>query len=81
MILGVSTGVAIAYVVALALLLLMPAVITWLKGRPGFVLAGLLVGGIVWMITMWRLAKPNSWWARRFYGPRKLEAARARYGG
>lgn len=77
---AVSTSVAVAYAVAVWLLILTPGAITWAKGRADLVGAGLLVGGIVWMITMWRLAKPDSWWARRFYGPDKLDEARERYG-
>jgi hypothetical protein len=76
---AVSTPVAIAYAVGIWLLILTPGAITWLKGRPDLVGAGLVVGGLVWMVTMWRSAKPTSWWARRFYGPEKLERARMRY--
>jgi hypothetical protein len=77
---AVSTGVAITYVIVWVALIVTPGIVTWLKGRPDFVAAGLLVGGIVWAISCWRLAKPWSWWARRFYGPEKLERARLRYG-
>ena len=55
------------------------AVVTALKGKWGMTLLGLLVG-IVWIVSALRLAKPRSWWARRFYGPEQLEAARRRFG-
>jgi len=41
--------------------------------------AGLLLLGLVWLIAAPRLAKPNSPWARRFYGSEKLERSRRRY--
>lgn len=54
-------------------------VVCLLKGKIATGLVGLpmpffgLVGAI-------RLAKPSSFWARRFYGPGKLEKARTRFG-
>lgn len=47
------------------------------KGKPFFALFvfgffGTIAGAI-------RLAKPDSWWARRFYAPEKVEQARARF--
>ena len=41
--------------------------------------AGSLLLGFVWMIAAFRLARPNSYWARHFYSPEKLERSRARY--
>ena len=29
--------------------------------------------GFVWWIAAFRLARPESWWARRLYGPKKVE--------
>jgi hypothetical protein len=54
--------------------------VTAMKGQWLFLAAGILVGGIVWLIVAFRLARPNSFWARRFYGPEKLRMAEARYG-
>jgi hypothetical protein len=78
---AVSTGVAIAYTVVLSLLLLIaPLTITALKRQWALFVAGWLTVGIVWWVASLRLARPQSWWARRFYGPDKLARARARYG-
>lgn len=51
-----------------------------LKGKywwAGFHL--LLIGLWLFAIPMCRLAKPGSWWARRFYDDAKLRAARERF--
>ena len=62
--------------------------ITWLgcsalcalKGRRVYAVGNLLVVGtpVGWAGAA-RLAKPESWWARRFYGPEKLEQAKRRH--
>jgi hypothetical protein len=51
-----------------------------LKGRRWYAVGNLLVVGAVsgWF-GMARLAKPESWWARRCYGPDKLAQARVRH--
>ncbi len=80
-VLGVSTGAALAYGVALfGVLIVVPGTVTLLKGQRGLFLAGLLFGGIVWWITALRLGRPGSWWARRFYDTDKLARAQERYG-
>ncbi|HZO04906.1 MAG TPA: hypothetical protein VFB52_00830 [Solirubrobacterales bacterium] len=79
--LAVSTGVAIAYTVVLFVLLIIgPLVVTALKGQWLLFAAGWLAPGLVWTITALRLGRPGSWWARRFYGPRKMARAEDRYG-
>lgn len=79
--LAVSTGVAIAYGVALfAVLLVVPLAVTALKGHWLLFAAGWLTVGTVWWIAAFRLARPGSWWARRFYGPDKRQRAERRYG-
>ena len=50
-----------------------------MKGNDILVGAGWFTLGITWWIAAFRLAKPKSWWARHFYGPRKLERAEARW--
>ena len=40
--------------------------ITFLKGKIGFGIAGFVLT-ILWIIGAIRIAKPESWWARRFY--------------
>jgi hypothetical protein len=78
--LAVSTGVAIAYGVGLwVVLIVAPATITALKGQWALFAAGWVTVGMVWWIAAPRLARPESWWARRFYGPEKSERALARY--
>jgi hypothetical protein len=73
--LAVSTGIQIAYVVGLVLLLFGPGVVAEMKGHDAFV-------GWLW-ITGWigafRLARPQSWWAHHLYGPRKMARAEDRY--
>jgi hypothetical protein len=34
----------------------------------------------VWIIGSFRLARPSSWWARRFYGPETMQRAESRFG-
>lgn len=38
-----------------------------------------LIGSIFAIAASARLGKPNSWWARRFYDPEKMAAARDRF--
>jgi hypothetical protein len=54
-------------------------VICLLKGKIATGLVGLPVP-FVGMIGAVRLAKPSSYWARRFYGATKMEKAHARFG-
>jgi hypothetical protein len=75
-----STGVAIAYGVALWAIIIVPMVVTILKRQWLLFAAGWLVLGTVWWFASFRLAHPDSWWARRFYGEAKLARARERYG-
>lgn len=71
---------ATAYRVGLYLILLvLPGVITWLKGQRVIFAVGLLLAGIIWMVACFRLAWPSSWWARRFYSSGKIDRARRRY--
>lgn len=58
--------------------LLGPAVITALKGKSGMVLLGLLLHPIWWFGAA-MLAKPDSFWAGRFYDERKMARARRRF--
>jgi hypothetical protein len=52
--------------------------VTVAKGHVALFAAG-WVFALVWLIAAPRLAKPNSPWARRFYGPEKLERSQRRY--
>jgi hypothetical protein len=70
--LAVSTGVAIAYGIGLWVVLIFgPLTITALKGQWLLFAAGWMTLGLVWWIAAVRLARPDSWWERRFYGPEK----------
>lgn len=78
--LAVSTGVAIAYGIGLWVVMIIgPATITAVKGQWRLFDAGFYTVGMVWWIVAFRLARPESWWARHFYGPKKLARAEARY--
>jgi hypothetical protein len=76
-----STGLFIASIAVLAI-----AVITSLIAFSKFRLAHGMFGLFIWPLALWgacRLAKPNSPWAKRFYGerkPKKQARAEARYG-
>jgi hypothetical protein len=78
--LAVSTGIQIAYVVGLVVVLFLgPVTVAEMKGNSMLVGAGWFTLGITWWIAAFRLAKPESWWARHFYGPHKLARAEARW--
>lgn len=57
-----------------------PAGITWAKGQRVAFFLGFLFLGMIWMVAALRLANPSSWWARRFYGPKKMQRAINRFG-
>jgi hypothetical protein len=56
-----------------------PAGITWSKGQRAAFFLGVLLLGMVWVVAACRLARPSSWWARRFYGPEKMQRALDRF--
>jgi hypothetical protein len=58
----------------------MPAGITWSKGQRVVFFLGFVLPGMVWVVAACRLARPSSWWARRFYGPEKMRRAFNRFG-
>lgn len=69
------------YTVALFVVLIVaPLIVTALKRQWLLFAAGWLTIGLVWWIASLRLARPDSWWARRFYGQDKLARAQSRYG-
>lgn len=57
-----------------------PAAITWSKGQRLVFALGFVLPGIIWIVAALRLARPSSWWACRFYGPRKMQRAIDRFG-
>ncbi len=76
---GVTTTQAFI-AVGLWLVVLLPGLVTALKGQWLLLAAGLLVGGLVWLIVAFRLAGPKSFWARRVYDEDKLRSSEAGYG-
>ncbi len=70
---------AMAYVVAV--------VFSWMKGKRGCAIAGaigfvapyLTILPIMAVVGAIRIARPNSMWARKYYGPQKMEIARRRF--
>jgi hypothetical protein len=75
---AVSAGEFVLFLVVWAAALT-PAVVTGLKGHLALFVVGFLLLGLVWLIAAFRLARPNSFWARRFYGPEKLQRSQSRY--
>ena len=57
-----------------------PAGVTWSKGQRAAFFLGFLLQGMIWVVAACRLARPSSWWARRFYGPEKMQRALNRFG-
>ena len=57
-----------------------PAGITWAKGQRESFFLGWLLLGMIWVVAACRLARPDSPWARRFYGPKRLNRAEERFG-
>lgn len=49
-----------------------------LKGKWGSFLIGFVIP-LAWIVAGLRLAKPRSWWAKRFYDKPKYEEAKERY--
>jgi hypothetical protein len=78
---AVSTAVQIAYVFTLVVVgWLGPVTVAEMKGQDLLASTGWFTLGITWWIAAFRLAMPGSWWARHFYGPRKIARAEERYG-
>lgn len=76
----VTLAAWIYLVVLVAILLLIPGAVTLLKGQTALFLVGFLTLALVWTIAAFRLARPGSWWARRFYDDEKTARAGRRYG-
>jgi hypothetical protein len=65
--------------ISLIIVVGIPAGITWSKGQRAAFFLGFLILGMVWVVAACRLARPSSWWARRFYGPEKMQRALNRF--
>jgi len=73
------SAVVIAVVVVFVLVTLGAGLATLLKRKWASLVVG-LISAPVWWVAGSRLARPNSWWARRFYDEAKIERARSRSG-
>jgi hypothetical protein len=62
----------------LAFMFVASPVVLWLKGKRFWATIGWFTGWHV--IPTFRLAKPRSWWARRFYDAAKMQRASDRFG-
>ena len=51
---------------------------TALKGRYGWLLIGVFLLGLPWLVSTFLLARPGSAWASALYGPEKLSRAEHR---
>lgn len=58
---------------------LLPPAVCMLKGKSIFAVFGLLFVSAVGFLGAIRLAKPDSYWARRYYDDAKRAKARARF--
>lgn len=73
-----DTLVTILITVGIVLIYLVPAVITGMKGKQGMVSAGFFLHPLWWVGAI-RLARPDSYWARRFYDDDKRMRALERH--
>jgi hypothetical protein len=77
----VASNVAAGFAVAIGVLLVGCSVICAMKGKWWVALLGFIVNVIilVWPICAIRLAKPESFWARRWYDDETTAKARLRF--
>jgi hypothetical protein len=60
------------------LVTLTAGIATALKGRYGWLLIGVFLLGLPWLVSTFLLARPGSAWASALYGPEKLSRAEHR---
>lgn len=53
--------------------------VTAAKGRWGWLLVGLVTGGLAWLLSAFLIAAPDSFWARHFYGSDKQARSMAAF--
>jgi len=58
---------------------LLTLVVPALKEKFGLFLLGFATFGYAWIVGAIRLAKPNSFWGRRFYAAEKMMRSRRRF--
>lgn len=73
-----SATIGILILLTLLALFVISPIVAAMKGKYGLVFLGLLVHPC-WAFGAIRLAKPDSYWARRFYGPDKINRAQVRF--
>jgi hypothetical protein len=64
--------------ILIVVVLVAPSVVCWLKGKRLWATLG-IISQWHWIPTF-RLAKPDSWWAGRFYDTYKMNLAKQRFG-
>jgi len=67
------------WVMAWSLVCVVGGVVTAAKGRWGFLVVGVVLGGLTWPLSALLIAAPDSLWARTFYGGRKMSRARREF--
>jgi hypothetical protein len=71
--LAISTGLQIAYVIALVVVpFLGPVTVAELKGLEILVATGFYTLGIAWWIAAFSVAKPETWWAAILWSSQTL---------
>lgn len=76
----VAPGPGLIVWTALVCCALLAGLVTAAKGRWGWLLLGLLSGGIAWFVSAFLEASPDSLWARRFHSADRLRRLRGRSG-
>ena len=54
-------------------------VVCGMKGKNGMATLGCIISGLFAIVGAIRIAKPTSWWARKYYGPEKMKIALQRF--
>ena len=70
---GIPLGLYLVTLVTLT-----AGIVTAVKGRYAWLLIGLFLLGLPWLVSALLLAKPGSAWANALYGPEKLSRAERR---
>lgn len=71
----VSSGTELAATSGWVFVLLILAVVTFMKGRMTLFVLGFFLAGLPWIWGAVQIALPHSYWSRRFYGQEKLARA------
>jgi hypothetical protein len=74
---SLEDAIIIASVVSTVVLGVIPSVVCWLKGKRRWAVIGFFSAWHI--VAACRLAKPDSWWALRFYDEAKRSQALTRF--